>query len=803
MENFFQDVRYGLRGFGSTPAFTLIVVLTLALGIGATTAVFSVADLALFRGLPYPHQERLVSVGMVAPIEHGEFMLGTDYLEWRSHQTAFEAFTSMMPNLADCDITEQNPARLSCALVESTFLPTFGVEPVIGRNFSHDEDQPDAPKVALLSYATWRGRYGADPGIVGKTISVDSQPTRIVGILPANFEFPTLAHADLLMPQALPEAKQLRPNPGRVLRAFARLKPDVTIAQAEAALQPLMEESLKWVPPQFRKEVSLRVRSLRDRQIGDARLAFWILLAAVTAVLLIACANVAGLLMARGATRQRELAVRAALGATRSRLVRQALTESLLLGLSGGVAGCVLAQLLLRLFVAIAPEGIPRLQDARLDLRALSFALLISMVSGIVFGLVPAFQVPRLEDLTGRIVIGFSGNRFRQFLAGAQIAVSLVLLAGASLLLRSLWNLERQPLGLRSESVMTANVTLGKNYAQPAQQLAFFDRMEEKLRRLPGVTAVGLTDSLPPGGPQHFTLFAAIRVDGRPLPAEGTGGQVAWRSVTPGYFTALGIPILRGRGFLDEDRNPTAYSVILSDALARLMFPGENPIGQRLQPGLDGPWFTVIGVAADVKNNGLDVAANPEFYYTRRRTPEDAWSSSVAIMRTPMDPKGMAAWVRSQVAELDPNLPVSIESMGQHVSKFAERPRFDAALLGLFAVIGVVLAGTGIYGVISFLISQRTQEIGVRMALGARPGDIVHWVAGNGITPMTLGAGVGLIGGLAASRVLTSLLFGVQPHDPLTFGVAAVVVVLIGLLASYIPARRAVKVDPMMALRTQ
>ena len=806
MESLLQDVRYGLRMLLKNPGFAVVAILTIAVGIGATTAVFSVVDLALFRSLPYPHQERLVSFGLVAPIEHDEFMLGTDYMEWRAQQSPFEALATMLPGLDNCDLTEQNPARLSCAQVESTFLPTFGIQPVLGRNFTREEDRPNSPNVALLSYGTWRGRFGADPNIIGKTISLDTQPTRIIGVLPANFEFPTLARPDIVVPQSLPEAEQVRPKTGAVLRAFARLKPGVTIAQAQAALQPLFQQSLKWVPPQFRKEVSLRVRSLRDRQVSDVRLAFWILLAAVVSVLLIACANVANLLLARTAGRQRELAVRAALGAARSRLVRQALIESLLLSVVGGAAGCVLGQFLLRLFVVIAPEGIPRLQQAQLDLRVLLFALAVSMLSGVLCGLMPALQNPRPEALMGRLAVGASLSWFRQLLVAAQVAVSLVLLAGASLLLRSMWNLENEPLGMRYDRVLTANVALGQNYAKPAQQLAFFDQLEQRLPWLPGVKAFALSDSLPPGGQQHFTLFSAIRVDGRPLPQEGTGGTVAWRSVTPGYFSVLDIPILRGHGFADADRNPDQYSLILNDTLARRMFPGEDPIGKRLQPGLDGPWYTVVGVAADVKNSGINLPADPEFYYVRRHTTDDVWLTrngpySSLIIRTTMNPKATAEWVRSEIAELDPNLPVTIETMNQRVSKFAERPRFDAVLLSLFAAMGTLLAAIGIYGVISFLVTQRTQEIGVRMALGAQAEDIMRWVAGSGLKPVIAGGAVGLILAIAASRMLTSLLFGVKPHDPATFCLAGLSLVAIGMIASYIPARRATRVDPMVALR--
>jgi len=548
------------------------------------------------------------------------------------------------------------------------------------------------------------------------------------------------------------------------------------------------------------------VRSLRDRQISDVRLAFWILLAAVISVLLIACSNVANLLLARAAGRQRELAVRSALGAARSRLIQQTLVESLLLSIIGAVAGCLVGHFLLRLFVVIGPESVPRLQQAHLDSRILLFALAVSVLAGILFGLVPALQNPRPEALTGRLAIGASPGWFRQMLVAGQVAISLVLLAGATLLLRSLWNLENQPLGMRYDSVLTANIDLGQNYATPAQQFAFFDQLEDHLQRLPGVSGVALSDSLPPGGQQHFTLFAAIRIDGRPLPAEGTGGTVSWRSVTQNYFSALDIPILHGRGFTDADRNRDQHSIILNDTLARRMFAGEDPVGKRLQPGLDGPWYTVVGVAADVRNSGINTAAAPEFYYARRHAEDDLWltrngPSSSVIIRTSTNPAAMAAWVRSEISALDPSLPATLETMKQRVSGFAERPRFDAVLLSMFAAMGILLAAIGIYGVISFLVTQRTQEIGVRMALGAQAKDILRWATVNGVRPVIAGGAVGLILAIASSRLLTSLLFGVTPHDPSTFILAALILLAIGAMASYLPARRAAKVDPMVALR--
>jgi putative ABC transport system permease protein len=798
-----QDLRYAARGFVRSRTFTVAAIFAIALGTGAGTAVFSVVDHILFRSLPYPEAERLVSVGFVAPIIPQEFMLGADYVEWRARQQPFESLTSWA-GINDCDLTGASPVRLECALVEASFLPTLGIRPISGRNFTRDEDRPNAPPVALLSYGLWRSRFGGDRHIVGKTIPLDGRSATILGVLPPQFELPTLEHADVLVPQAMDEALQHRPNTGRVLQSIARLKPGVTPGQAWAALQPLFQESLQFVPGPFRKEVKLRVRSLRDRQIHDARLASWILLGAVLAVLLIACANVANLLLARAASRQRELAVRLALGASRGRLVRQTLTESLLLAATGGAAGCLLAGALLRIFVAIAPEGIPRLQQATVDLRVLLFTLAVSMVSGIVFGLAPALEQPRAETLAGWRSLGARHYLFRHSLVAAQICASLILLTGASLLLRSLWNLQNQPLGMRTTSVLAATVTLGqKSYAEPASQLAFFEELERRLHGIPGVTQLALSDSTPLSGTARSTIYSVIDVAGRPRSAEGTGGMVTWRAVTPGYFAALGIPILRGRGFQEGDRDPRQNAVILSDALARRMFPGQDPLGKQIQPGRSGPWRTVIGVAGNVKNSALAEPDDPEFYVVRHHAPEPFGHTATAILSGPIDPTALTRWVRAEVAALDPTLPVNIETLDQRVGKLAQRPRFNAWLLGLFAGMGLLLSAIGLYGVVSFLVAQRTQEIGVRMALGATPGAVARLVLGHAARWTFAGAALGVIGSWFAARSLEAMLFHVSARDPWIFAAAVAALWATAMLAAWVPSRRAARVDPMQALRQE
>jgi putative ABC transport system permease protein len=801
-----QDLRYAMRGFVRSPTFTVAAILAIALGTGAGTAVFSVVDRILFRSLPYPHDERLVSVGFVAPIIPQEFMLGTDYLEWRARQQPFKSFTSWT-GISDCDLTGPNAVRLECAQVEANFLPTLGIQPLAGRNFTRDEDRPNAPPVALLSYGLWKSRFGGDRSVVGKTIPLDGRSATIVGILPPQFEMPTLEHADVLVPQALDEAAQQRPNTGRVLYSIARLKPGVTPAQAAAALEPLFQQSLQFVPGPFRKEVKLRVRPLRDRQIHDARTASWILLAAVMAVLLIACANVANLLLARAAARQRELAVRVALGASRVRLVRQALTESLLLAAAGGVAGCLLAAALLRIFVAIAPEGIPRLAQATVDLRVLLVTLAISLVCGIAFGLasaIPQHAHPRSETLAGWRTVGARQDLFRHTLVAAQICASLILATGASLLLRSLWNLQNQPLGMRTASVLTATVTLGQNsYSEPARQLAFFEELERRLHSIPGVTHLALSDSTPLSGTARSTIYSVIDVAGRPRAAEGTGGMVTWRAVTPGYFAALGVPILRGRGFREEDRDPAQNAIILSDALARRLFPGEDPLGKQIQPGRSGPWKTVVGVAGNVKNHALAEADDPEFYAIRKHTPEPFGRTATAILSGPIDPAALTRWLRTEVASLDPTVPVNIETLGQRVGKIAQRPRFNAWLLGLFAGMGMLLSAIGLYGVISFLVAQRTAEIGVRMALGATPGRIARLVLGHAARWTLAGAALGVAGSWFAARWLGAMLFHVSARDPWILAAAVAALWVTAMLAAWAPSRRAARVDPIQALRQE
>ncbi|SPF39109.1 conserved membrane hypothetical protein [Candidatus Sulfopaludibacter sp. SbA4] len=784
-----QDIRYALRCFARSPVFTLAAVLTIALGIGASTAVFSVVDRILFRALPYPDAGRLVSVGMLAPAaDTNEFLPVSAYLRFRQLQTPFSSMASF-GFTSDCDLTEPNPVRLRCTQVDAAFLTTFGIRPLAGRNFTPAEDvpngTPNGQNVALLTYGFWMGRFAGDRGIVGKTIPVDGQPTTVIGVLPRDFELFNLSPTDLLIPEAL-----LPNQTGRVVRAFARLNPGVSVEQARAAMQPLFEKERQSVWPAFRQGLTLVVRPLRDRQIWTVRTASWTLAIAVMLVLFLACANVANLLLARAAGRRRELAVRQALGASRSRLVRQTLTESLLLAVAGAVVGCSLASALLRFFIAIAPNGITRLDQASLDGRVLLFAVAVSVAAGLLFGLAPALHTDTNVRATGLV---------RRGLITAQIAGSLVLLTGAGLLLRTLWSLERVPLGMNTEHVVAAHFVLSRSYT-PARLNMFFDELESRLTRMPGAASTAISSSLPPYGGISSIPYSALNVEGRPRLPEGAGGGVGWRIVTPGYFAALGIPILRGRAFNQQDRAPAVAAIVLGDALAHRLFPNEDPIGKHMFQSKDGEWHTVVGVAGDVRNNGLTGPQALEFYLALNHSFGNA---AHVVVRSPLDPQGVATMIRAQIAALDSSLPVDVQTFRERVGKLTGEPRFNAFLLTGFAAVGLILSAIGIYGVIGFLVSQRAREIGVRMALGATPSSVTRLFLWDAARWTGAGVLLGLAGSLAATRLLATLLFAVRGNDPWSFLAAAAILSAVALSAAWLPSRRAARIDPVRTLREE
>ncbi len=797
-----QDVRYALRGFRRNPLFAFTVIITLALGIGASTAVFSVVDRILFRPLPYADAHRLVSLGMKHAAEPNEFMMGSFFYDWRDRQTVFTNLTAQDAMPWPCDLTERNPVRLDCIAAHADFLPTLGVTPIRGRNFLPGDMLPNAPRTALLSYNLWQRRYNRDSAIVGQLIQIDNGPVRVIGILPRNFEMPSAQPADLLLPKQVDVAAVRGGKDGETMRAFARLKPGVTIAQARAAIQPLFAQSLSFAPPLMRNQVHLMIRGLRDRQMHDAIPVARVLLAAVLAVLLIVCANVASLFLTRNAARERELAVRAALGASRARLLRQSLTESLLLAFAGGIAGCVLAEALLRVFIAIAPAGMPFLHKATLDLRILFVALALSILCGILCGILPALQGPRARALAARTTGTGAQATLRRVLVIAQIGCSVLLLSGAALLLRSFRNVEEQNLGMQTSGVLTANIALSlQRYNSAQKQMDFFTQSAAALRRLPGVSAVAVVDSLPLAERgQHW--YSDMAIAGKP-PLATEGGILYTRSVTTDYFRALDIPIVRGRAFTEADADMKDHFLILSSQLAARMFPNEDPVGQRVRTDHDGPYYRVIGIAANVRNGSLTGENLPEYYRLLRNTPDD-WNGNgeqTLIIQSALPPATIAPWVRQQIAAIDPTTPVDLQTLDAEIAKLADRPRFETALLGFFALTGLLMAVIGLYGVTAYAATQRTQEIGVRMALGASRLNILRLVTWEGLRLILLGGALGLCASFATARLLKSMLFGISPHDPWSFAAVALVLATVALAATLIPARSAMQLDPVIALR--
>jgi len=775
-----QDLQYAWRGLRRSPGFTVTAVAAIAIGIGASTAVFSFTDRILFRPLPYVNERELVWFGMTAPFTEAEFLLTWDYGLWREKQTAFTVMAASSGTV-DCELAGNEPVRLHCASIDPGYLGLFGLKPQIGRDFTADDDQFGAPPTALLTHSLWTSRFGANPAVLNQMIDLDGRTVRVIGVLPRAFELPNLAEVDILRPhQRDPKEKG-----AGFLNVYGRLQPGLTAMEARARLEPLFQESLKSVPPAFTKDVRFVVYPLRERQTRDRRRAAQLLLAAVGLVLLIAIANAANLQLARAASRRQEFAVRLALGAGTGRLLRQTLTESTLLSVIGGAAGTVLAAGLLRLFAGAAPAGIARLGQATLDGRVLLSALGLALLAGVLFGLAP---VPRRP-----------GPWLRPGLVVLQIALSLVLLAGAGLLLESLWKLSNVQLSIRTESLLTIQARLPRQrYPERVQQLAFWEAVEERMARLPGVSRFAVSNSLPPSGQAMGAIYASMEVQGRgKVAADGTGGMVVIRQVTPGYFPALRIPILKGRGFTEDDRRLAESMVIVDETLADRLFPGQNPIGQRIKAG-DTGWMEIAGVAANVRNTGLLRPPDPEFYMVKRRLPPDGRLANTVILQA--NP-ALAPAIREEFRQLDPRLTVQIDTLDEQVRNLRTKPRFQTLLLGGFAIGGLLLAAIGLSGVMGLLVTQRTREIGIRMALGATPGAVRRMILSQAGAWLGAGLLIGLTAAAAARKLIESLLFGTAPDAPLPIIAAVVALSATAMIAAWLPARRAARLEPVRALR--
>ena len=789
LEQLGQDLRYAERGFARAPGFTLLAVAALTVGIGTSTAVFSFVDRILLRPLPYSNEHELVWFGMTAPISGAtEFVLEQNYAAWRKQQTPFSGIT-VTAGTGDCNLSELNPVRMLCSRVSANYLSVFGYRPLAGRDFNEEDAREGAPQTALISRALWRERFGGG-AVSGKTLEIDGNRTMVIGVLPENFETPSLARVDVLQVLQLEDNKPAS-APSLLLTAFARLRPGMTLAEARTRMEPLFQEGLQSIPRGFQKEVRFVIHPLRDRQVRDTKRAALLLLGAVSLVLLIAVANVANLLFARAAARRRELAVRAAIGAAKTRLARQALTESLLLGIVGGAGGLLFAAGLLRVFRELAPAGILRLEEAVVDWRIAGFSVLATIAASILFGLAPAMRSPSPETLTGGRVAGRRREWLRPSLVVLQIALSLILLCGAALLMESLRNMANAPLGMETSALFSAYAQLpGARYPKPAQRAAFWKSLSERLAALPGIEATGIADSLPPEGRAQGRVFSSIHVEGGPR-HEGrpTGGMVTVRQVSASYFPMLRIPVRKGRLFA-EGENQT---IVLSEEMAKRMFPGETALGRRLI--LTGEaTLAVTGIVGDVRNGGLAASSDPEIYLLSNRERPRQYILLRADTR-------VIPLVREAFRELDPRLTIQFETLDDRVRQMRARPQFQSMLLGGFAAAGLVLATIGLYGLMALLTAQRTGEIGVRMALGATAGDIRAMVLRQAVMWTAAGIGIGLCGAAACARLIEGLLYGVQTAAPLPLAGAVVSLTLAALAAAWTPARRASRVAPVEALR--
>lgn len=799
MNTIWQDLRYGVRMLAKNPGFTAVAVLTLALGIGANTAIFSVVDAVLFRPLPYDQSDRLVQVWPVN-VKRG-FEGGVpfpNYFDWRDQNHVFEemaAYADIFFNATG----ENEPQRILGAGVSSSLFPLLGAKVMIGRTLLPEDDRPEASLVILVSHRLWQQRFGADPQLVGKTLTLDGKSYTVVGIMPPTFHFPEDEEIDLWAPATLLYAGIVSNRNAGSLNVIARLKRGVTLKQAQVEMETISRR-LEQQYPDANAGWSVRLIPFQEMLVGKIQRSLLVLLGAVAFVLLIACANVTNLLLARATARQKELAIRTALGASRRRLVRQFLTESVLLGLCGGIGGLMLALWGVDLLVAMLPDSLPRVHEIGIDRPVLGFTLGISILTGLIFGLVPAMHGSKSapnESLKegSRTTAGHAGrNRIRSLLVIAEVALSLMLLVGAGLLIKSFWRLQQVKPGFNPENVLSVSLTLPdyKYSAEKSRQLAFYRQVMQRLERLPGVRSVGMSTILPLGGSRSRSGFT---IEGRPLSSPRPLADD--REISPHYFQTLGIPLLRGRVFTDGDREGTSPVVIINETMAQRFWPDEDPIGQHI--AMERVKYEIVGIVGDVKHMSLAVASSPELYLPYPQMP-GLWVNFV--IRTAANPTSLAEAVRSAIRAIDKDQPISrVATLEQLRSRSVSQPRFNTLLLGVFAAVALVLAAVGLYGVMAYSVTQRTHEIGVRMALGAQTTDVLKLVVRQGMWLTCVGLGIGLVGAFASTRVLSTLMYGVNTTDPTTFVSVSLLLVGVALLACYLPARRATRVDPMGALR--
>jgi putative ABC transport system permease protein len=804
MEKLMQDVGYGLRRLWKNPAITLASVFALALGIGANTAIFSLVNALVLRPLPFENPDRIILLAY----DQAEAS-PANFLDWKAQSQTLENISAI--SFWSANLTGgSEPERLQGFQTSASLFPMLGVKPVLGRTFLPDEEQPGKDNVVVISHGLWNRAFAANPNIVGQTISLNARNYTVVGVMPADFQY--YRPAEIWSPLALTPEEAKRRAPGNLIVA-GRLKPNVTLQQAQAQMTTVARQ-LEQQYPQTNTGINIRLQPLHEYLMGPMRPALVVLLAAVIFVLMIACANVANLLLARAAARQKEIAIRLALGAGRFRIIRQLLTESVLLGLLGGVVGLVLAYWGLRFLNASIPPTagfLSQLNGIKLDTNVLVFTFLISMLTGIIFGLAPALQTskPVLNETLKEGGRGSSGGRhsarLRSVLVISEVALALVLLVCASLMVTSFFRLLNVDLGFNAKNVLTMQTSLLQaRYPADAQVNAFYKRAIDQIRNLPGVEYAGATSNLPLGGTNKVR---GLEVDGGPAPPPGQVAFANYRMISADYFKAMGIPLVKGRYFTDQDSENAQPVVIINDALAKRYFANVDPLTKQLRrqnPQTNAPpfpWMQVVGVVENIRHAGLSEGARPEMYVPFSQNPS---RDMTFVVRTHSDPKSLSSTAREQIYSIDKDQPVyNIKNMEEIVAGSAYLNRFSMSLLGIFAAVALILASIGIYSLIAYSVTQRTHEIGIRMALGARPRDVLILFVKQGMVLALIGIVIGALGAFGATRFLSSLLFGVSTSDITTFAVSALVLALVVLAASSVPARKATKVDPMIAFRTE
>ncbi len=817
LSEFRQDVAFALRQLAAHPGFTLIAVLTLALGIGATTAIFSVVNAVVLSPLPVPKPEQLVAVTTWGPstgpstsLSAGNFVGLAEPAGGLS--SGLFRVAAMQTSSFNLSAAGDTPARSVGARVTASFFEVYGVAPALGRVFTAEEDQPGNDQVVVLSQRLWRQSFGGDPGIVGRDIRMNGLPYRVLGVMAPQFDRLPQAQ-ELWIPIAF-SAERKAMHDEHYLTVVARLGDGVSLAKAEEGLKAVAA-GLQRIDPQNNPGLQFHLTPVLKQLVGDYESRLFVLLGAVGLVLLIACGNVAGLLLARGAARARELAIRAALGGGRARIIRQLLTEHAVLGLAGAAVGVVLAAWGIEVLVAAAPPGVPRLDQSRVDATALAFAFGLAILSSLLFGLAPALRSTRASVTStlkegGRGTAGTGRDRLRSALVAAEVALAVLLLVGAGLLIRSALALQRVPLGFEPGGLVTGQITLPEaGYREPARILAAFDRLTEAAEQIPGMRSVQVSSQIPMGGGGNTNGLLA---EGTPFAVENlVHAQLGL--VTPGYFQTLGIPILRGRPLTAADRRGGQKVMVVSEAAASQLFPGEDPIGRQVgccEAGPDnGPDFKVIvGVAGDLRLNGPGEPTPATFYLPIAQAPDDAWNwiqrtlYVVARARDGASAEALVPELRRAVAAVDPGVPLyNVRTMEQRMGDSLATARFNTLLLGLLGAIGLLLAAAGIYGVVSYFVTQRTAEIGVRMALGATTRDVTRLVMRQAAVPVAVGLVAGLAASTMATRLLAAYLVGIERGDPLTLAGVVAVLAATALLASFVPVHRATRVDPVAALQ--